>query len=63
MGDETAAKAYMDSVLQEDAWAHLDAVQAGDYAYLPKDLFQFKPNSRWAEAYQYLFDLLYPEEG
>ena len=62
MGKEEAAKAYLDSVLQEDAWQHLDAVREGNYAYLPKDLFQFKPNRRWAEAYQYLADLLYPEE-
>ncbi len=62
MGDEAAAKAYMDSVLQQDAWQHLDAVRAGRYAYLPKDLFQFKPNKRWGEAYQYLADLLYPKE-
>ena len=62
MGDEEAAKAYMDSVLQQDAWQHLDAVRAGRYAYLPKDLFQFKPNKRWGEAYQYLADLLYPKE-
>lgn len=63
MGDEEAAKAYMNSVLQEEAWQHLDAIQEGRYAYLPKDLFQFKPNKRWGEAYQYLADLLYPKES
>lgn len=63
MGKEDAAKAYMDGVLQEEAWQHLDAVQEGRYAYLPKDLFQFKPNKRWGEAYQYLADLLYPKEN
>ena len=62
MGDEEAAKAYMDSVLQQDAWQHLDAVRADRYASLPKDLFQFKPNKRRGEAYQYLADLLYPKE-
>ena len=40
-----------------------DAVREGRYAYLPKDLFQFKPNKRWGEAYQYLADLLYPKES
>lgn len=63
MGKEDAAKAYMDSVFQEEAWQHLDAVSEGRYAYLPKDLFQFKPNKRWGEAYRYLADLLYPEEN
>lgn len=60
MGDEAAAKAYMDGVLREDAWQHLDAVRDGRYAYLPKELFQFKPNKRWGEAYRYLAGLLYP---
>lgn len=63
MGKEEAAKAYMDSVLQEEVWQHLDAVREGRYAYLPKDLFQFKPNKCWGEAYQYLADLLYPKES
>ena len=26
---------------------------------MPKDLFQYKPNSRWPEAYAYLIQLLY----
>ena len=63
MGKEEAARAYMDSVLQEEAWQHLDAVKEGRYAYLPKELFQFKPNKRWGEAYRYLADLLYPKES
>lgn len=62
MGDEAAARAYMDGLLRGDAWRHLDAVREGNYTYLPKDLFQFKPNKRWGEAYRYLADLLYPGE-
>lgn len=58
MGDEAAAKAYMDTVLQEPTWQSLTAVQQGHVAYLPKDLFQYKPNARWDEAYAYLIDLL-----
>ena len=63
MGNEEAARAYMDSVLAEETWQSLDAVREGRVAYLPKDLFQYKPNARWAEAYRYLADLLYPGEG
>jgi len=59
MGKESAAKEYMNSVLEEPAWQSLSAVKNGDYVYLPKDLFQFKPNARWDEAYQYLIDLVY----
>ncbi|MBQ8599853.1 MAG: ABC transporter substrate-binding protein [Clostridia bacterium] len=61
MGDETAAKTYMNSLLEQPSWQALSAVQNGSYNYLPKDLFQYKPNARWAEAYEYLAELLYPE--
>ena len=61
MGDEEAARAYMDSVLVSPAWQALHAVQTGNYFYLPKDLFQYKPNAHWDEAYSYLFEILYPE--
>ena len=61
MGDAEAAVAHMDSVLQEPTWQSLTAVQEGNYVYLPKELFQFKPNGRWDEAYEYLIDLVYTE--
>lgn len=58
MGDEKAAKAYMDEVMKKDGWQQLDAVKNGRYTYLSKDLFQFKPNAKWDEAYQILADYL-----
>lgn len=58
MGNEAAAKAYMDSLLSGPIWKELSAVKQGAYAYLPKDLFQFKPNARWDKAYEYLIGLL-----
>ncbi|MGM9552125.1 MAG: ABC transporter substrate-binding protein [Clostridia bacterium] len=61
MGDEDAAKEYMTSLLQEDGWSHLTAVKTGNVHFLPKDLFHYKPNQRWAEAYKYLANILYPE--
>ncbi len=63
MGSEQAAKEYMDSVLETPAWQALTAVKENRYYYLPKDLFQFKPNAKWGEAYAYLARLLYPEVG
>ena len=62
MGDEQAAKTYLESVFAQEAWQHLSAIEQGRYTFLPKDLFQFKPNARWAQAYQYLADLLCLEQ-
>ena len=61
MGKEEAAKAYMESVMEDDVWSSLSAVKEDRFAFLPKELFQFKPNSRWAEAYEYLAKLIYPD--
>ncbi len=61
MGDENAAKDYMDSLLSSDGWNELDCVSEENYCYLPKELFHFKPNASWAEAYEYLAKVLYPE--
>ena len=61
MGDETAGAAYMESLMADPAWSSLRAVREGNVHQLPKDLFQYKPNSRWPEAYAYLIELLYGE--
>lgn len=61
MGDEESGVAYMESLLSDPVWSTLTAVQEEKVFQLPKDLFQFKPNARWDEAYQYLIDLLYGE--
>ena len=57
-GDEAAARANIESMLQTPAWAQLAAVRQGRWAILPKELFHFKPNARWAQAYAYLINLL-----
>jgi len=62
MGDEGAVREYMDSVLKSTAWQSLDAVKNGRYYYLSKDIFQFKPNARWYEAYHTLAEILYGKE-
>lgn len=42
-------------------WQSLSAVKNGHYQVLDKDLYTFKPNERYAEAYLSLAKLLYPE--
>ena len=61
MGDEEAGASFMDSYLSDPVWRNLTAVQQGRVYQLPKDLFQYKPNARWGEAYEYLIQLLYGE--
>ena len=42
-------------------WQSLKAVKEGKVYYLEKSLFHNKPNSRFAEAYQKLAAILYPD--
>ncbi len=62
MGDEEGARVYMQSVFAQEAWQTLDAVKEGRIYFLPKELFQYKPNARWADAYRYLAELVYGGE-
>lgn len=59
MGDEDVGQAYMDSLIADPVWQTLTAVKEGEVYQLPKELFQYKPNARWGEAYAYLIELLY----
>lgn len=63
MGDEQVAVDYFNSLLESDGWRDLTCVKNGCVYYLPKELFHYKPNSRWAEAYEYLVDILFPQDG
>ena len=58
MGDADAALDNVNDLLSQPAWQQLRAVREGNVHILPKDLFHFKPNARWAEAYAYLIDAL-----
>lgn len=62
MGNEEKSRAYMESELSGEAWQSLSAVREGRYVYLDKNLFQFKPNARWDEAYLFLAEYLYGEK-
>lgn len=61
MGNEAAAIEHMDSMLTSEGWRELSCVKEANYTYLPKEMFHFKPNSRWADAYKMLVELLYPD--
>lgn len=61
MGTQEASEAYIDDLFAQDGWRQLTAVAEGNYQFLPRDMFHFKPNARWGEAYAYLAQLLYPD--
>lgn len=61
MGNDNAAamKALEDQTAANPAWSTLSAVQNGTYLTLDPHLFQYKPNERWDQSYQALYDALY----
>ena len=59
--DEEAVKSNVATIFSKDGYATLEAVESGRVEFLPKSLFHYKPNHRWAEAYRYLIELVYPE--
>lgn len=60
MGDsENAIKAMKEGIQKNPAWKDLSAVKNDRYIILPKELFHYKPNARWGEAYEYLAEILY----
>lgn len=62
MGNEEKAKEYLTQAAEQNpAWSGLKAVKAGNYIFLPKELFHYKPNERWDESYEYIANILYPE--
>lgn len=63
MGADQAAAEQMlaDTLLNNPAWATLTAVKEGRFAILDRDLFHYRPNARWAEAYDFMWKLLYEE--
>lgn len=56
---EKALEAVRKGLQDNPAWEGLSAVKAGRYHVLPRELFHYKPNARWAESYGYLADILY----
>jgi len=59
---ETAKKTVEDTYGTSEVWNSLRAVREGRVYYLEKTLFHNKPNSRFAEAYSVLADILYNNE-
>lgn len=63
MGDDAKALAYLrDNLESNEAWKELSAVKNGNFVQLPKEMFHYKPNAKWGDAYQYIYDIIYGEK-
>lgn len=61
-GDEAAALETVNSTIGANpAWQALTAVREGRVYVLPRELFHYKPNSRWSESYAHLAEILFGE--
>lgn len=60
-GADVARQQVEDTYGSNPVWQSLNAVKNGKVFYLEKTLFHNKPNSRFAEAYQKLAEILYPD--
>ena len=58
-GDEEESIRYISSLFCRPGWRDIKAVKEGEVHFLPKDLFHYKPNGRWAEAYAVMKEVLY----
>ena len=57
--DEAGMRAYVEEFLtSQPLWAELSAVKDGRVHFMPKELFNLKPNHRWGEAYEILEEKL-----
>ena len=57
--DNETAREILDGMIEENpAWKTLSAVQEGRIHMMDKKLFNLKPNERWGEAYQRLYESL-----
>ena len=57
--DEAAAEASLSRMMAENpAWGTLSAVKEERFHMMDKTLFHLKPNARWGDAYEALFELL-----
>lgn len=60
IGDtDEAYETLKKTAMNNPAWSELSAVKNDRFIILPKELFHYKPNSRWGESYEYMAEILY----
>lgn len=59
--EDKAMDSYREAFESKPVWQDLTAVREGRVYVLPKDMFQYKPNNLWDEAYAYIYELRKPQ--
>ena len=59
--EEKVLERLKSDVENNSAWSSLKAVKEDRYIFLPKDLYMYKANQRYIEAYEGLAKTLYPD--
>lgn len=61
-GNEAAAMQYLEETFSTNpVWSELQAVKNDRFIILPREMYQYKPNAKWSEAYAYLLEILYAQ--
>ena len=58
LDNEAAMATLQAALLDNPAWSTLTAVREGRYVVLDPMLFHYRPNERWAEAYEQIVSLM-----
>jgi iron complex transport system substrate-binding protein len=62
MGDTSEIDEKLEEeFMSNQAWSGIEAVEKGRVHYLPAELFLYKPNDRFPEAFRYMAEVLYGE--
>lgn len=63
MGDDrdAAERNLSETMYSSPVWSELSAVKNDKLIYLPTELFHYKPNSRWAKSYEFLYEQIYED--
>ena len=56
---DNAQPTFESQFVSHPMWSQVEAVKQGHVLALPNNLFEFPPNTRWAEAYGYLSQVLH----
>ena len=59
--EDKAMDSYREAFESKPVWQDLTAIKEGRVYVLPKDMFQYKPNNLWDEAYAYIYELRKPK--